>query len=362
VDVQGTVDARFGPVRAAFADVVRAQPGTGAAVAAWVDGAWVLDLWGGWSDAGRTREWRRESIVMPYSVSKPFVAVCALLLVDRGALELDAAVQRYWPEFTAPATVRHVLSHQAGVVSIDEPASTETFFHWDRMCALLAAQPPEWEPGTSHGESALFYGHLVGELVRRVDGRSPGRFLREEACGPLGLEFAFGLDASEQERVVDLTGLDDAFRRSNEEGRPELYHRAVANPPGAQDGSVVNSTPWRAAEIPAINGHGTARGVAGLYGALLRGELLSPTLLREATTPQCSGTDRVFGFDNAWGLGFAVDDDGYGMGGLGGGVGWASTAGGYAYAFVPGSMGTHDRADTVENALRSCLGLPPLDD
>jgi CubicO group peptidase (beta-lactamase class C family) len=362
VDVDGVVDERFGPVRDAFTHVVRRQPGTGAAVAAWVDGTWVVDLWGGCADAARTREWQRDSIAMPYSVSKPFAALCALALVDRRALDLDAAMQRYWPEFRAPATVRHVLSHQAGIVAIDEPAPTEAFYDWDRMCALLAAQEPAWEPGTAHGESALFYGHLVGELVRRVDGRSVGRFLREEICGPLGLAFAFGLDDRQQQRAVDLTGLDDRFLQENEDGKPPLYLRAIANPPGAQEESVVNGPAWRAAEIPAINGHGTARGVAGLYAALLQGEVLSASLRREAITAQCSGIDRVFGFDNAWGLGFAVDPDGYGMGGLGGSVGWASTAGGYAYAFVTGSMGSHDRSDTVENALRSCLGLAPLEE
>jgi hypothetical protein len=122
----------------------------------------------------------------------------------------------------------------------------------------------------------------------------------------------------------------------------------------------VNSPARRAAEIPAVNGHGTARAIAGLYAALLRGDLLSPALLREATTAQCAGTDRVFGFDDAWGLGFGVDADGFGMGGLGGSVGWASTVGGYAYGFVTGSMGDHDRSDAVENALRSYLGLPPV--
>ena len=124
---------------------------------------------------------------------------------------------------------------------------------------------------------------------------------------------------------------------------------------------MVNSPAWRGAEIPAINGHGTARAIAGLYAVLLRGDLLSPDLLREATTAQCTGSDRVFGFDNAWGLGFGVDADGFGMGGLGGSVGCASTVGGYAYGFVTGSMGNHDRSDAVENALRSCLGLSPLE-
>lgn len=124
----------------------------------------------------------------------------------------------------------------------------------------------------------------------------------------------------------------------------------------------ASSAAWRAAEIPAINGHGTARGIAGLYAALLRGELLSASLLREATSAQCSGIDRVFGHENAWGLGFGVDDEGFGMGGLGGSFGGACTREGanYAIAFVTGTMGSHERGERVENALRACLGLPPL--
>jgi CubicO group peptidase (beta-lactamase class C family) len=254
--VSGRVDTRFGPVRECFAEVVREQPGTGAAFAAFCDGRLVADLWGGWADLRLTRPWREDSLVQPYSVSKPFVAVCALRLVEAGRLDLDAPVQRYWPEFRAPATVRHVLSHQAGVVALDEAAPTEAFYDWDRMCALLAGQAPEWEPGTAHGESALFYGHLVGELVRRVDGRGPGRFLREEVCGPAGLDFFFGLSPAEQTRAVDLTGLDAGFRAAGVASRPALYQRAIANPPGAQDGPVVNGAAWRAAEIPAVNGHG----------------------------------------------------------------------------------------------------------
>jgi CubicO group peptidase (beta-lactamase class C family) len=358
--VRGSVDRRFEPAREAFAAVLQEQQGTGASVAAWCDGSWVVDLWGGRADPAGIRAWQPDSLVQPYSVSKPFAAVCALLLVQQGRLDLDAPMQRYWPAFQARADVRQVLSHQAGVVALDEPAPTEVFYDWDRLCALLADQQPAWEPGTAHGESALFYGHLVGELVRRVDGRSLGRFLREEVCGPLGLDFAIGLTATEQARVVDLTGLDEEFRTANLEGRPELYRRAIANPPGALDPAVVNSRTWRAAQVPAINGHGTARGVAGLYAALLQGELLSRTLLAEATTVHSSGVDAVFGGDNAWGLGFGIDPDGFGMGGLGGSVGWASSAGGYVFGFVTGTVGTHQRALDIENALRSCLDLPPI--
>ncbi len=290
VSAQGTIDSRFAPVREAFADLLDRQTGTGAAVAAWHDGEWVVDLWGGWADAARSRPWRDDSIVMPYSVSKPFAAICALLLVDRGRLDLEAPVQRYWPEFRAPATVRQVLSHQAGVVLLDEPAATEVFYDWEQLCSLLAQQEPAWVPGTAHGESALFYGHLVGELVRRVDGRSPGRFLREEVSGPLRLDFAFGLDSRDQSRAVELTGLGEAFRHGNEAGKPVLYRRAIENPPGAQEAAVVNGRAWRAAEVPAVNGHGTARGMAGLYAALLEGEILSAGAARRGDEGAMLGT------------------------------------------------------------------------
>jgi len=319
METQGFADGRFGPVRQCFTEIIAAQPGTGAAFAAWCDGRLVVDLWGGYADLGRRRRWDADSLVQPYSVSKPFAAVCALRLTEAGRLDLDAPVQRYWPGFRAPATVRHVLSHQAGVVMLDEPVPTEAFYDWDWLCTLLAAQQPAWPPGTRHGESPLFYGHLVGELVRRVDGRGIGRFLREEICGP-----------------------------------------AISNPPGALDGSVVNSAAWRAAKIPAVNGHGTAAAVAGFYHALAAGGLLSPGMLAEAVTPQSAGPDLVFGGNNAWGLGFGISDDGYGMGGLGGSYGGASTAGGYTVGFVTGSIGSHDRIDKLENTLRECLGLAPI--
>jgi CubicO group peptidase (beta-lactamase class C family) len=358
--VDGFVGTGFELISDVFEEVVNGLVGTGAGVAAWYDGAWVVDLRGGWADAAKTRAWDALSIVHTYSVTKPFVALCALVLVDRGVLGLEAPVQRYWPEFQAPASVRQVLSHQAGVVALDEPAPTDVFYDWDVMCRLLAAQEPAWDPGCAHGESALFYGHLVGELVRRVDGRSPGSFLRQEVCGPLGLDFIVGLSSDELARAVEVTGLDERFRTENAHGKPELFQRAMSNPPGALDGGIVNGARWRRAEIPAINGHGSARGVAGLYAALLEGQLLSTALLEDAITAQCSGIDRVFGHDNAWGLGFGIDDDCFGMGGLGGAYGGACPAGGYAIGYVTGSMGDHDGVTALENAVRSCIGLPPL--
>src|ERR1019366_764388 len=253
-DAQGVVEPGCETVREASARVLTEQRGTGAALAVWHEGRWIVDLWGGAASADGTRAWQRDSIVQPYSVSKPFAAMCALVLVDRGVLDLDAPIQRYWPEFRAPATPRHVLSHQAGVVALDAAAPTSVFYDWHALCALLA----------------------------------------DQRSAPPGLDFAVGLTADDQARAVELTCLDDIEPHAG-----ELYRRATANPPGTRDPALVNGAAWRTAEVPAINGHGTARGIAGLYAALLRGELLSPQLLREAVSVQCSGVDRVFGHENA---------------------------------------------------------------
>ena len=184
MEVQGFAHGRFGLVRECFAGILAAQPGTGAAFAAWCDGRLVVDLWGGYADAGRRRRWEAGSVVQPYSVSKPFAAVCALRLVQAGRLEPGRAGAAVLARLPRPGDGASGAVASGRVVMLDRPVPTGAFYDWDWLCALLAAQQPAWEPGTAHGESALFYGHLVGELVRRVDGRSVGRFLAEEICGP----------------------------------------------------------------------------------------------------------------------------------------------------------------------------------
>ena len=269
-----------------------------------------------------------DSLVQPYSVSQAVRGPVRAAARRPRALDLDAPVQRYWPEFRAAATVRHVLSHQAGSSRSTSRRPTEAFYDWDRMCALLAAQEPAWEPGTAHGESALFYGHLVGELVRRVDGRSPGRFLREEVCGPAGLDFALRARApAEQARAVELTGLDAAFARRNQDGQPAAVPARDRQPAGhagrarsstRRPGARRRSPRSTATAPPAASPASTRRccAASSLSGRLLR---------RGDDARSAPGLDRVFGFENAWGLGFGVDDDGYGMGGLGGSVGGSCT-------------------------------------
>ena len=235
---EGTHDPRFDVVRDTFLRVLEEQPGTGASLAVWHGGSWVVDLWGGWADAAHTRPWTRDTLVMPYSVTKPFAAVCALLLADRG-LDLDAPLTTYWPELTARTTMREVLAHWSGLVVLDEDAPEEVFYDWDRMCALLARQPPAWEPGTAHGESALFYATSSARSYGApTAARSGGS--RTRSAAPL--DFQVGVAEQDLGRVADLTGFDEEFRRAGVEGRSDLYVRALNNPPGALDPAVLNGT------------------------------------------------------------------------------------------------------------------------
>ena len=361
MDVQGSVATGFEPVRELFAELVAPSPGTGSAFAAWHGGRWVVDLWGGYADAARTRPWREDTLVMPYSVTKPFAAVCVALLAERGLVDLDAPMTSYWPALPGGATVRQVLAHTSGHVVLDEPQTVAAFYDWDLMCAALERQQPSWPPGSAVGESALFYGHLLGQVVRAVDGRTLGRFLRDEVCAPLGLHFHVGVPASDLDRVADLTGYGDEFRRRGEQ-RGGLMLAALSNPPGALDPAVVNGEPWRRAEVPAVNGHGTARAVAGFFAALGEGRLLSPEMLAEVTSVQADGFDRVVNDTCQWGLGVGIEPgDGWGMGGVGGSFGWWSHAGEYAVAFLTGCVvSDRDRGGELENSVRAVLGMPPV--
>jgi CubicO group peptidase (beta-lactamase class C family) len=359
VTVEGHVAQGYEPVADLFEQELATRPGTGAAFALWHDGGFLVDLWGGHADAAGTRRWGEDTLVMPYSVTKPFAAVCVVLLADRGLLDLDAPMTQYWPALPTTATVRQVLAHSAGHVLLEEPAPREALLDWDLMCRLVERQRPLWTPGEALGESALLYGHLLGQVVRAVDGRSLGTFLRDEVCLPHDLDFHVGVPADALPRVADLTGFDASFleprRRSD-----TLMWPALSNPPGALDPATVNSPAWRQAEVPAVNGHGTARAVASFYAALATGRVLSEDGLREMVSVQADGFDRVVGADRSWGLGVMVEDDGWGMGGFGGSYGWWSESGRYAVGSLTGTIPDADLGDRLENVARAVLGLPPL--
>src|SRR4029077_5450356 len=206
--IHGDCRPRFGAVRDAFAANFAAGREVGASFAAILGGNLVGDLWGGPADAPGTRPWQRDTIVNVFSTTKAMTALCAHILVDRGLLDLDAPVARYWPEFAAAdkgtIPVRMLLSHTAGLAAIREKLALEALYDWDRYAAVIAAETPWWEPGTANGYHAVTFGHLVGEGIRRITGRSFGQFLRDEITGPLGADFHIGLPASEDGRCGEM--------------------------------------------------------------------------------------------------------------------------------------------------------------
>ncbi|HJQ84771.1 MAG TPA: serine hydrolase domain-containing protein, partial [Candidatus Binatia bacterium] len=273
-EVDGECSARFAAVRAAFAANFAAGREVGASFAATVDGEPVVDLWGGWADAACTRPWTRDTIVNVFSTTKAMTALAAHVCVERKLLDVAAPVARYWPEFAAAGKrdlpVGWLLCHQAGLAAIRQPLPLEAVYDWERMVEALGAEAPWWEPGRTSGYHALTFGWLVGELIRRVDGRMPGRFFREEIAEPLGADFHIGLPADAHARVAELvpaTPEEVAASGPRAAVAPEsLLGKVLGNPPIVPE--VANRPEWRAAEIPAANGHGNARAVARVMAAL----------------------------------------------------------------------------------------------
>ncbi len=316
IEIHGHCAARFGRVKDAFAKNFAVEQEVGASFAATVDGETVIDLWGGSADAARTRPWERDTLANVWSTTKAMNALCAHVLVDRGLLDLDKPVAHYWPEFAAAGKerlpVRWVLSHQAGLAGLSEPMPAEGVLDWERMTRALAAQAPLWEPGTRSGYHALTIGFLVGELLRRIDGRTLGTFFRQEIAEPLGAEFWIGLPESEEPRVAEMIPPDPP-QPLVEPPAPDDPHaalkRALGNPAVTQ--AIANTRAWRAAEIPAANGQANARGAARAMALLACGGTLSGvTLLAEtnanaALAEQCYGRDLVLG-PMRWGLGFML--------------------------------------------------------
>jgi len=310
--VQGFATDRFAPMRAVFEDGFASGAEVGASVCVTVDGETVVDLWGGFADADRTRPWQRDTIINVYSVTKTLTALTALLVADRGEIDVAAPVSRYWPEFAANGkecvTVAHVLSHSSGLSGWAQPVSATDLYDWEKMTALLAAQAPFWEPGTASGYHGLTQGYLVGEVIRRVTGRTLGTVFREELAEPLGADFHIGLPAAEDARVADL--VPPASDASPFAHPTALQTNAETNP--HHDVADTRTRAWRGAEIPAVNGTGNARAVATALAVLACGgvaggrRLLSEAGCRRALEVQVEGRDLILGMPLRFGLGFAV--------------------------------------------------------
>jgi CubicO group peptidase (beta-lactamase class C family) len=346
--VDGFVAEGFEAVREAFA----ADPRGGSALAVIQHGEVVVDLREGWRDAARTVPWDEDTLVDVYSAGKPVIALAVMMLVGRGLISLDDPVARHWPEFTSSASVRHALSHTAGLPVFPVPRPAQAWQDWDLLCADLAAATPEWTPGTVAAEHALTYGHLLGELVRRVDGRMPGQFVAEEIAGPYRADLGFGLGPEQLARCAELEYSTPDWLELNTGIPGSVRERAVANPAGARDLAVVNSDLWRTAEVPSVNLHATAMGIARFYDR----QLADPVL----AVAQFEGFDHFICSEVVWGLGVQIEpDSSWGMGGLGGNAGWADPRRGQAIAYVTRSLGSFETVERIEAALNSSTDRGP---
>jgi len=313
MQIHGQCHERFEPVRAAFESNFRERDEVGASVFVTHEGEPVVDLWAG--DAGPGGEpWREDTIVNVYSTTKTMASLCVLMLADRGKIEWDAPVARYWPGFEQNGKdgvlVRHVMSHSAGLSGFDPPVNAEDLYDWDGITAHVAAQAPWWEPGTRSGYHAVTQGVLQGEIVRRVTGRSLGTFFREEVAEPLGADFHIGLDPVHDARVGELIPPKMPPGAKNPAAGAELSRRSLES--CHLTGREPRTSAWRRAEIPAAGGTGNARSVGRVHSALACGGevdgvcLLSPRGVDTIFEEQTNGTDLVLGIPVRFGMGFGL--------------------------------------------------------
>jgi CubicO group peptidase (beta-lactamase class C family) len=312
----GTCSGRFEPLRELFKAKLEWGEDLGASLAVNIDGEMVVDLWGGWADEARTLPWTENTITNVFSTTKAMTSLAALVLVDRGELDLDESVASYWPEFAANGKagikVRHLLSHTSGVSGWDQPVTIEDVYDWDKSTAMLAAQAPWWEPGTASGYHALTYGHLIGEVIRRITGQRLGEFFAAHIAGPLGADFHIGLPPSEFHRVANLVPWPP---------QPTYAAHIDPNCPAFKtftgpdlDKNVERSWTerWRRADIGAGNGHGNARSIARIQSAVACGgdvagvQLLSPKTIDRIFEVQSDGIDLVLGYRLKIGVGYGL--------------------------------------------------------
>src|SRR5680860_758129 len=337
----------------------------GAAFAAYRHGKPVVDLWGGIADEETGRAWEEDTMIVVFSSTKGATAICANRLIQEGRLDIDAPVTDYWPEFgqagkeTIP--VSYLLSHEAGLAWVDEPLSLDDALAWDPMIAALERQAPSWEPGTKHGYHAITFGHLVGEVIRRVTGRSVGTYFRELIGDPLGLDFWIGLPEEHEHRVARLAGglagnaddVEPAVRDAMAAfiGPDTMLGKALTAGGAFSEPDLWNTRAFHAAEVPAAGGISDARSLARMYAATVAEidgiRLLTPNQLRAATTQRTSGPNAVLlDMDIQFGLGFMVPSTliqlggphSFGHFGAGGSVGWGDPDGELGFGYVMNRM------------------------
>ena len=361
--VRGTTAPGFERVRRVFERNFTDDIEVGASFSAVVGGETVVDLWGGYQDRDCSRPWRADTLVNVYSTTKGVASAALATVVEDGALDYDAPVKDYWPEFRAGAnglTVGQFLSHQSGICGLRDPVTVTDLYDWPRMTERIAAEEPHWEPGTAAGYHAILWGYLAGELARRITGKSLGHLLRERIAGPLGADFHIGLPDAEHHRVADLIGPNHARKQPDPASllgatMPPLFRFALQNP-SVRPWQDACTAPWRRAEIAAANGHGNARGIARIYGALADGERILKRATIAAMTVEEWGMseDLVLGRPMRRGRGINLNTEGqygpnpgaFGHNGAGGSIGFADPERRLGVGYAMNQMQPGIEADT----------------
>jgi CubicO group peptidase (beta-lactamase class C family) len=360
VTIHGSCVDGFDKVRAAFASNFAERDDIGAAVAVWVEGDLVVNLWGGCADAAGRRPWRADTLASIFSGTKGLTATCVHLLADRGELDLDAPVAKYWPEFAQAGkediTIAMVLAHRSGVIGPRTRLHWAESTDWDSVCSHIAAAEPWWEPGTAQGYHMVTFGFILGEVVRRVTGRTLGQYLRTEIAEPLGIDVHIGLPRREHHRCADMINkphIRDVLSDGGAPGNPT----SLAEHPMAGLSVAMGFVPddelgsneldvWRESEFPSTNAHVTALGMATFYNALAQEKLLSREHMELVRVSQGGfDTDVVLGprvADHGWGLGFMLNQrrvagpnaKAFGHGGSGGSFAFVDLEHRIGYAYV----------------------------
>lgn len=311
--LEGTIDQRFEALGSVLERQLEADYDLGASLAVAVDGDIVVDAWGGWADEAHTTPWSADTITNVWSTTKTMTALSALLLIDRGLLDPDARVADHWPEFAAAGKedirVRHVMSHTSGVSAWEQPVTPEDVLDDDGATARLAAQAPWWEPGTASGYHALNQGHLIGEVIRRIDGRGLKQFFAEEIAGPLDADFTIGSPPENHGRISNVVPPPPLPLPPDLDPESVIFKTFTGPLP---DAAIAHTDAWRAATIGAANGHGNARSVAKIQATVSnRGasggvQLLSQDTIDRIFDVQIEGVDQVLMFPVRFGLGYAL--------------------------------------------------------
>jgi CubicO group peptidase (beta-lactamase class C family) len=383
-EIHGTTANGFGAVADAFEQNFVEHGEVGAAFSVYVDGEVKADLWAGTADKSTARPWHEDTLQLVFSTTKGAAAICIARLVEAGLIAYSDTVATYWPEFAAngksDVTIAQMMSHQAGLPYPDVDLGFDAAMAVTPMVEALAAQAPIWDPGTKHGYHAVTYGWLAGELLRRVDGRTLGRYFADEVAAPLGLEFWIGLPESEEPRVSTLeavpppedpkvAALMEQFMGPGTTPWKALTVNGALAATG--DENAFNTRAVHATEMPAANGITTARSLARMYAATVGPvdgiRLVGDETITAASAEAVNGPDAVLVFPSQFGMGFMLhgtltpmlSSASFGHAGAGGSLGYADIDAKVGYGYVmnqmAGGIAGDPRTIALTEAVRACL-------